>query len=99
MKNRLGLLSLPLFIGFPILTNEVTATSLTESLISFADKEIEKGTISVDKFITVMQNIHEVQKSTVKDYLEKGNILSAQETLTQRSEMYPVTIHLYDIKA
>ena len=99
MKKRLGFLSLPLCLGLPVLATETAPISLTESLIHFADKEIEKGTITVDKFITTMQNIHETQKSTIQFSLEKGDINTAQNMFNQRNEMYPLTTHLYKIKA
>jgi hypothetical protein len=46
-----------------------------------------------------MQAIHESQKAEVTSAIEKGNTTVAQNVLNQRSEMYPLTTHLYDIKA
>jgi hypothetical protein len=78
---------------------EVSVNTVPDTLISYADQAIAKGTVSVDKLLTVMQTIHEQQKSEIASALAKGNPTSAQSTLTQRSEMYPLTTHLYDLKA
>jgi hypothetical protein len=78
---------------------EITVTPVSESLIQYADQAIEKGTANVDKLLTVMQTIHENQKSEFTSALESGNLPTAQKTLDQRQQMYPLTTHLYTLKA
>jgi hypothetical protein len=78
---------------------EVNIASTSDTLIQYTDKALEKGTVSVDKLLTAMQTIHEQQKSELASALEKGNAPAAQRVLDQRNQMYPVTIHLYSLKA
>ena len=83
----------------PSLAAEVTIASVPDALIASADNAIAQGKITVDKLLTAMQAIHETQKSDLKSALEKGNLLVAQKTLDQRNQMYPLTNHLYALKA
>ena len=78
---------------------EITITSVSDTLINYADQAIAQGKVSVDKLLTVMQTIHENQKSELKSALEQGNLVAAQNTLNQRNQMYPLTTHLYTLKA
>jgi hypothetical protein len=99
MKKLLCLLSLPFLCGMSIFAAEVSINTVSDTLIHYADQAIATGAVSVDTLLTVMQTIHETQKADLKAALTAGDSTAAQSTLNQRSEMYPLTTHLYDLKA
>ncbi|MDR2190439.1 MAG: hypothetical protein LBP53_04555 [Candidatus Peribacteria bacterium] len=77
---------------------DIKTQTVSDTLIQYADQAIAKGT-SVDTLITAMKTIHEQQKSDLAAALAQNNLTATQTTLNQRNEMYPLTNHLYDIKA
>ena len=95
MKKRLAILTIPSLLLLGALTHAAT----TEQLISFADNAIEQNKITLDKFITIMQTVHETQKVQFLSELDSGQLTQAEQTINQRSQMYPLTSHLYDLKA
>jgi hypothetical protein len=46
-----------------------------------------------------MYTLHDNQKADLKSAIENGNTTVAQKTLDQRNQMYPLTTHLYNLKA
>jgi hypothetical protein len=69
MKKFFGILVLTLLLGAPAFGVDVTVSTVPETLIRYADQAIADGKISVDKFITVMQTIHQQQQSAVQSAL------------------------------
>ena len=91
-----------LMVFSPLFAAEISITpvlSPSERLISVADHAIANGKITVGALLTTMQSIHETQKSDLQLALEKNDLVSAQKTLSQRSDMYALTTHLYDLEA
>jgi hypothetical protein len=102
MKKLLVFCSIFALVGSTTLAAELTLNPVpatTEKLIQFADQAIAQEKISVDKLLNVLQTIHETQKADLESALAQGKLTAAQQTLTQWSEMYPLTTHLYDVKA
>jgi hypothetical protein len=69
MKKTLGILALTLLFGAGTFATDVTVNTVPDTLIRFADQAIADGKVSVDKFITVMQTIHQQQKTAVQSAL------------------------------
>jgi hypothetical protein len=69
MKKILGILALTLLFGASTFATDVTVSTVPETLIHYADQAIADGKVSVDKFLTVMQTIHQQQKATVQSAL------------------------------
>ena len=69
MKKLFGILALPLLFGASTFATEVSVSTVPETLIQYADQAIAGGKVSVDKFLTVMQTIHQQQKATVQSAL------------------------------
>lgn len=76
----------------PVLTTE-------EKLIQLGDKAIAEEKITVDQLLTAMKTLHTSQKTEVLTALASGNVNKANQLLTQRSDMYGLTSHLYNLKA
>jgi hypothetical protein len=99
MKKLFALMALCL-VGFPLVNAaEITVMSMSDSLIRYADQAIDQGKISVDNLLTAMYAFHETQKSELKTLIEQEDFVSAQATLDQRNQMYPLTMHLHALQA
>lgn len=99
MKKLICLIAFGLIwtgVGFAV---DVEVSTTSQVLINSADQAIANWKISIDKLLAALQTIHKWQKETVKQAVEAGNKIELQKTLTQWSDMYGLTSHLYNMKA
>jgi hypothetical protein len=91
-------------IGLPTMAAEPSAelaeaVSLSQKLIDYADTAIANGKISVDTLLSTMQTIHQHQQSVLAEAVQNASTQEVVEVYNQWGEMYPLTTHLYALKA
>jgi hypothetical protein len=105
MKKYITLVAFAsLIVGMPSLAAEPNMESSevispAQKLITYADTAIAEGKTSIDTLLSVMQTIHQNQQTALKEAVQDNSTADVVEIYNQWGTMYPLTTHLYTLKA